>query len=386
MRLFHLADLHIGKQLHHYNLKENQRAVLAQITEKAREYGPDVILICGDIFDRAVPSGEAYEIFDEFLRNLAEIKPQIPILLIAGNHDNPKRLDYASSFLEQHQIYISAAAPSEPQEHLKKVVLKDEQGEVNFYLLPFLKPGYVRHLFEEGAVTDYESAVREILNREEIDWESRNVLLSHQFYTNQGQRPETCDSEQSVITVGGLDNVDASVVERFDYAALGHIHGAQMVKSPHIRYAGTPLKYSVSEENHKKSITVVTLGAKGQEIQIEQTPLAPLQEVRRERGQLEEIIERANEKNRHDFVSVTLTDEKEPYRPKEQLEEVYDFILELRIDNTRTRNLLEMREEDSFEFHPMEAFRMFYQEMQGQDMSGEEEEIVAGILEQWEER
>jgi len=141
-----------------------------------------------------------------------------------------------------------------------------------------------------------------------------------------------------------------------------------------------------SEENHKKSITVVTLGAKGQEIQIEQTPLAPLQEVRRERGQLEEIIERANEKNRHDFVSVTLTDEKEPYRPKEQLEEVYDFILELRIDNTRTRNLLEMREEDSFEFHPMEAFRMFYQEMQGQDMSGEEEEIVAGILEQWEER
>ncbi|MCI9136514.1 MAG: exonuclease SbcCD subunit D [Lachnospiraceae bacterium] len=384
MKIFHLADLHIGKQLHSYDLKENQRAVLRQIVEQAVEYRPDVIVICGDIFDRAVPSGEAYAVFDEFLRNLAEI--EIPVLLIAGNHDNAKRLGYASSFLERHQIYISVTVPKTPQEHLKKIVLRDEQGEVNFYLLPFLKPGYVRHLFEEGVITDYESAVRQILDREEIDWKSRNVLLSHQFYTNQGQRPETCDSEQPVLTVGGLDNVDVSVVERFDYAALGHIHGAQMVKFPHIRYSGTPLKYSVSEEHHKKSITVATLGAKGEEIQIEQIPLVPLQEVRRERGTLEEIIGKAREETCHDFISVTLTDEKEPYRPKEQLEEVYDSILELRIDNTRTRNLLEAREEGSFEFHPMEAFRMFYREMQGQDMCGEEEKIVAEILEQWEER
>lgn len=382
MKIFHLSDLHIGKQLHSYNLKENQQAILSQIVERAKENQPDVILICGDIFDRTVPSGEAYTIFDTFLQELSEITPQIPILIIAGNHDNAQRLNYASSFLEKHQIYVSVMPPRQPEEHLKKIVLQDTYGEVNFYLLPFLKPGYVRNLFEEGVVTDYQSAVKEILSREKIDYSKRNVLLSHQFYTNQGQKPQICDSEQSVITVGGLDNIDVSVVENFDYVALGHIHGAQMVKYPYIRYCGTPLKYSVSEEYHKKSITMVTLEEKKEEIKIDMIPLQPIQEVRRERGLLKEIIGHATKENCHDFISITLTDEKEPYRPKEQLEEVYDFILELKIDNTRTRSLMEGKEEAGFTMNPMEAFRTFYEEMQGQTMGEEEEVLMKEILEQ----
>lgn len=385
MKLFHLSDLHIGKQLHYYNLKENQQAVLSQIAEQAVKYRPDVILICGDIFDRSMPSGEAYTVFDRFLQELSAISPMIPVLVIAGNHDNAKRLSYASSFLEKHQIYVSASAPTKSEEHLKKVVLKDAYGAVNFYLLPFLKPGYVRPLFEEGEVTDYESAVREILKRENIDYGERNVLLSHQFYTNGGQSPQLCDSEQSVITVGGLDNVDVSVIEQFDYAALGHIHGAQMVKFPHIRYCGTPLKYSVSEEHHRKSITMVTLGEKGTEPVIETIPLTPIQEVRRERGLLSEVLARANKENCHDFISVTLTDEKESYHPKEQLEEVYDHILELRIDNTRTRSLVGEQKEEGFSMEPMEVFRSFYQEMQGQPMTGEEEALIGELLERGEE-
>lgn len=383
MKIFHLSDLHIGKQLYNYNLKENQQAILSQIVTLAKEHRPDAILICGDIFDRSVPSGEAYTIFDLFLQELSELAPQIPVLVIAGNHDNPQRLSYASSFLEKHQIYLSVSAPATPEEHLKKVVLKDGYGEVNFYLLPFLKPGYVRHLFDEGTVTSYETAVRELLGREQIDFSQRNVLLSHQFYTNQGQKPQCCDSEQAILTVGGLDNVDVSVVEQFDYVALGHIHGAQMVKSPHIRYCGTPLKYSVSEEFHKKAVTMAELGAKGQEVKVTSIPLTPIQEVRRERGLLQEVIGRATKENCHDFISVTLTDEKEPYHPKEQLEEVYDAILELRVDNTRTRNMLESEEEGSILLHPMEAFRAFYQEMQNQPMSSEEEGIIGAILEQW---
>lgn len=382
MKFFHLSDLHIGKQLHYYNLAENQQAVLAQIVGLAKEHRPDAILICGDIFDRSVPSGEAYTVFDGFLQELARLEPQIPVLIIAGNHDNAKRLSYASSFLEKHQIYVSVMAPAQPDEYLKKVVLQDGHGEVSFYLLPFLKPGYVRHLFEEGVVTDYESAVQGILGRERVDYTKRNVLLSHQFYTSQGQKPQTCDSEQSVITAGGLDNVDASVVEQFDYVALGHIHGAQQVKSPHIRYSGTPLKYSVSEEFHKKAVTMVELGAKGQGVEITSLPLKPIQEVRRERGLLQEIIAKATKENCHDFISVTLTDEKEPYRPKEQLEEVYSSILELRVDNARTRSILKPQEEGAALLHPMEAFRMFYQEMQSQPMGEEEERIVAEILEQ----
>lgn len=380
MKFFHLSDLHIGKQLHSYNLKENQQAILHQIVQKAKEYRPDAVLICGDIFDKSVPSGEAYTIFDVFLKELSDITPQIPILMIAGNHDSAQRLSYASSFLEKHGIYVAVMAPQTPEEYLKKVVLTDSWGDVNFYLLPFLKPGYVRHLFQEGVVTDYESAVCEILNREKVDYKGRNVLLSHQFYTNGGQAPALCDSEQSVITVGGLDNVDASVVEEFDYVALGHIHGAQTVKAPHIRYCGTPLKYSVSEELHQKSITMVTMGEKGEPLQIDTIPLSPLQEVRRERGLLKDIIGRATKENCHDFISVTLTDEKEPYKPREQLAEVYDYVLELRVDNERTRTLLEDLGETDAVLEPMEAFRAFYQEMRHQPLSEEEELLIAEIM------
>lgn len=380
MKIFHLSDLHIGKQLHYYNLKRNQQAVLHQIVERAKEHQPDVILICGDIFDKSVPSGEAYTLFDRFLQELTEITPQIPVLIIAGNHDSAQRLNYASSFLEKHQIHISALPPQQPEEYLKKIEQKDEWGTVNFYLLPFLKPGYVRNLFPEGAVTGYESAVQQILEREQIDYGTRNVLLSHQFYTNGGEQPRLCDSEQTVLSVGGLDNIDVSVIEKFDYAALGHIHGPQMVKYPRIRYCGTPLKYSVSEEHHKKSITMVTLKQKGVEPEIETIPLVPVQEVRRERGLLSEIIGRATEENSHDFISVTMTDEKEPYHPKEQLEEVYDFILELRTENSRTRKLLEESGELEVHFQPMEIFREFYQEMNGTVLSEKEQEVIAQII------
>lgn len=380
MRFFHISDLHIGKQLHYYNLGEDQRAILHQIVQRAVEYRPAAILICGDIFDKSVPSGEAYTIFDEFLNELADIEPRIPVLIIGGNHDNPQRLAYAGTFLERNHIYLSALPPRSEEEHLRKVTLSDEYGRVNFYLLPFLKPGYVRHLFEEGMVTDYHSAVAAVLKREELDREDRNVLLSHQFYINGSNQPETCDSEQNALQVGGLDSVDVSLVEHFDYVALGHIHGPQKVKAPHIRYCGTPLKYSVSEEHHEKSITMVTLGEKGTEPLIETIPLIPIKDVRRERGLLAEILLRATEANCHDYISVTITDEKEPYHPKEQLEEKYDSLLELRVDNQRTRAMQELPETEGGPMSPMEVFAGFYQELRGQTMSAEEEAWMKQVL------
>ncbi len=383
MRFFHLSDLHIGKQLYYYSLKENQQDMLRQIVERAREYRPDAILICGDIFDKSVPSGEAYTIFDEFLNRLAELDPVIPVLMIAGNHDNPQRLSYAKSFLEKHKIYLSVLPPQSEEEHIRKVELTDEWGKVNFYLLPFLKPGYVRHLFGEGEVTDYNSAVRKLLAREQLDKEQlktnilegaaeRHVLLSHQLYINGIEQPQLSDSEQRIVTVGGLDSVEASLVEHFDYVALGHIHGPQKVKSPHIRYCGTPFKYSVSEEHQEKSITLVTLGPGGLEPKIETIPFSFSQDVRREQGMLADILSRATEENCHDYISVTITDEKEPYHAKEQLEEVYDHILELRVDNGRTRAMTVLPGEEDFAQDPGEVFAAFYQEMQGQPMNQEE--------------
>lgn len=380
MKIFHIADLHIGKQLNYYNLKENQEDILNQIVERMEEYRPDVLLIAGDIFDKAMPSGEAYGLFDAFLNRAASIRPAIPICMIAGNHDSPERLNYASSFMEKHQIYISVMPPQKEGEYLKKLVLTDEFGPVNIYLLPFTKPGYVRPLFPDEDMADYETAVRAVLAREKVDTTQRNILVSHQFYQSSGWETATCDSEQVLLSVGGLDRIDISVLKDFDYVALGHLHGPQKIKEEYIRYAGSPLKYSVSEERHHKSITMITLGQKGEPLDICQIPLKARQDVRSERGTLKEILERAAGESRHDFVSVTLTDENEPYRMKEMLREVYDYLLEIRVDNVRTRKRMELTAEKQENLTPLEAFRAFYEEVGKMPLTEAEEILIENTL------
>ncbi|SEU06413.1 Exodeoxyribonuclease I subunit D [Lacrimispora sphenoides] len=382
MKIFHLSDLHIGKQLNGYSLKENQEAVLNQIVDYAATQHPDVVLICGDIYDKTAPSGEAYTMFGNFLEALSGIKPEITVLIIAGNHDSPERLSYASAFLERHRIHLSVFPPRSQGEYLKKVVLRDENGPVNFYLLPFLKPGYVRPLFPDNQPEGYESAIRAVLERETIDAGERNILLSHQFYASGNKDPETCESEQAVIMAGGLDRVDASVLSDFDYTALGHLHGSQKVGKASIRYCGTPYKYSVSEENHKKSVTVVNIGKKGDEPELEFLPLNGIQDVRRERGSLSEILKRTTEENRHDYVSVTLTDEEEPYRVRECLEEVFDHLLELRVDNERTRQKRLEEGETVPVLKPLEAFRQFFKAVRGEAMTMEEEQAMERIVQE----
>ena len=354
MKFFHLSDLHIGKQLHHYNLREDQEHILAEVLSYAESIHPDAIVIAGDIYDKSVPSAEAVSLFDEFLTALAKIEPVIPVLIISGNHDSAQRLDYASRLLGSHQIYIAGQAPEEEADRLKKITLTDEFGEVDFWLLPFLKPGYVRN------------------------FSRRNVLVSHQFYTGKGETPVTCDSE--VLSVGGIDNVDISVVQEFDYVALGHLHGAQRVGQEKIRYCGTLLKYSVSEANQKKTLHVVELKEKGSEPEIQKLPLHPLRDVRKLRGTLEEILEAEDGTGSEDYVSVTLTDEVDPYKPKEQLERKFHHILEVRMDNERTRQKLEFSEEQIRIGTPFETFCDFYKEMQGQEMSEQEQKILREIL------
>ncbi len=269
MKFFHLSDLHIGKQLNHYNLKEDQIYILNQVVDKANELRPDAIVIAGDVYDKSVPSAEAVTVFDDFLTKISEIKPSIPVFIISGNHDSAERLDFASSILGRHNVFISGLPPRNKDEYLKKITLNDEYGEVNFYLLPFLKPGYIRHIFEDGEIISYDDAVRKIIERENIDYTKRNVLVAHQFFTFKNIKPETCDSEITLISVGGLDNVDVSAVKNFDYVALGHIHGPQKIGYDHIRYGGTLLKYSVSERNHNKSLTVVNIRDKGKKAEME---------------------------------------------------------------------------------------------------------------------
>ena len=380
MRFFHLSDLHIGKQLHHYNLREDQEHILSEILSYAEGLRPDAVVIAGDIYDKTVPSGEAVGIFDDFLTRMSKIRPEIPLLIIAGNHDSAQRLDYASRLLGSHRIHIAGRAPETEEEHLKKITLADEHGNVNFYLMPFLKPGYVRGLNGGGLPENYTEAVRIVLEREGIDPRERNVIVSHQFYTGKDDatgetlRPETCDSEQ--VSVGGIDNVDISVLRDFDYAALGHLHGAQKVGRETVRYCGTLLKYSVSEADQEKALHLVELGEKGAPVKVEKLPLHPLRDVRRVRGNLDDILKEADPRHRDDYVSVVLTDETDPYKPKEQLQKVYGHILEVRMDNTRTRKKLEFDDDEIRLGDPAQVFADFYREMQGRDLTDEERGIV----------
>ena len=419
VKLFHLSDLHIGKRLNGYSLGESQRDALGQVLGYAEAEKPDVVMICGDIYDKSLPSGEAYTMFDWFLTELSDRCPEADILIISGNHDSPERLAYGASFLERHRIHIATRVPTEPEKYLMQVTRSDEWGKVHFYLVPFFRPGQVRNLCSDpvgkedvngafldnlseeveqtsesgGAGKRYTEAFRALLNRETIREDERNVILAHQFFVWNGQKPETCDSETAVLTSGGLDAIDAAVLKTFDYAALGHIHGAQKVGEERFRYCGTPYKYSVSEEHHQKGITVVEMGEKGSGLQIRRLPLVCHPEVRRLRGTLEELkfqslkMGKENEgKGRvADYVSVTLTDEREAYDFRERLEALFSHILEIRIDNARTRRRLEEEPEASETLTLFQAFRVFYEAVRHAPLTQEQEAILTRMVEETEE-
>lgn len=379
MKFFHLSDLHIGKRLHNYSLIEDQQAVLDQIIGYARQLKPDAVLIAGDVYDKPQPSAEAVECFDHFLSGLTQTVPAV--MIISGNHDSAERLDFASSILAQQQVYISGKAPQAEDEMLKRVEMTDEYGTVDFYLMPFIRPSFVRHLFPENPPAGYNEAAAALLGRERIDYAgSRNVLLSHQFYVSGTNTPQTSESE--TISVGGIDQVDTAAISGFDYVALGHLHRAQQIGGPQIRYCGTPLKYSVSEAPDEKQLYVVELGAKGAAVKTEVYPLTAPHDVRRMSGTLEQLLNGADAAAREDYVSLTLTDEGELYHPREQLEQVYRRILEIRIDNSRTRSKLAGMDEAVVLPDPLTDFRAFFTEMQGRGMSGDEEKELQKIFEQ----
>lgn len=381
MKFFHLSDLHIGKTLHHYNLREDQENILNQVIQKAEELNPDAILIAGDVYDKSMPSAEAVNIFDDFLTRLTLIRPAIPIIIISGNHDSGERLDFASGILKHHQVYLSGKVPESSEESLRKVTLEDEHGKVHFWLLPFVKPAYVKHLWEEGESKSYHDTVQELINREHIDFANeRNVLLSHQFYINGKESPLTSDSE--TISVGGIDQVDVRAVKDFDYVALGHLHRPQKVGEEKIRYCGTLLKYSVSEADHKKSLTVVELPEKDAAPIITAVPLKPLRDVRRKSGTLEEVLANAVTEDLEDYVGITLTDERELFMPKEQLQGKYGRILEVRLENRKTREGLTDPAREAILLEPFAVFRDFYEKMRGRELSDQEAALMEEIFDQ----
>ena len=334
MRIFHLSDLHIGLKLINRDLREDQEYIFRQIARLAGERKPDAVVIAGDIYDKAVPSAEAVEVFDGFINELTAAVPEAVIMMISGNHDSAQRVNVFRSVLSRQKIHMIGVPPETEDEHIQKVTLTDEHGEVDFYLLPFVKPSMVKMIVgtqENGNNLSYDESLHRLIEREHIDTDRRNVLVSHQFYLPSGKEAsdvERMDSE--IVTVGNIDEVNADVLEGFDYAALGHIHKPMKVGSEFYRYCGTPLACSVSEAGQKKGVIEVELGEKG-DVRTGVLPLVPLREVKMVKGTLEEVLQQACS----DYVTVVLTDlvDLNVMDMQDRIRNAFPYLLEIRREN-----------------------------------------------------
>ena len=377
----HLADLHLGKRVNGFSMMEDQEYLLNRILEIMEEEQPDGLLIAVDVYDKTIPPAEAVRLMDDFLTAVAA--KHVPVFLISGNHDSAERVAFGHQLMQGSGIWISPVYDGTIRHH----TLEDRWGEVNIYLIPFLRPSVVRSFFPDVEIEDYTEALRTIIENLQVDTSRRNVVLAHQFVTAAGALPETCDSEQ--LSVGGLDRVDGSVFSPFDYTALGHLHGPQRVGSETIRYAGSPLKYSFSELHQKKSVTVAELRAKG-ETEIRQIPLQPRREMIELRGTFEEILEEARKKGelQTDYYHMILTDETDVVDALSRLREYYPNIMLLDYDNRRTRSQKEVEQLDRVEERtPGELFAALYEQQNGQEMDSDRKEYLDGLIREiWEEQ
>jgi len=401
MKLFHLSDLHLGKRVNEFSMLPDQAYILEQILQLAAAEQPTAVLIAGDIYDKTVPPAEAVQLFDDFLCRLVALG--IQAFIISGNHDSAERIAFGGRLMKQSGVHVSPVYDGTAS----PITLTDEHGPVDFYLLPFIKPAHVRRYYPEAEIASYTDALRVAIEAMNIDPTHRNVLITHQFVTGASRS----DSEE--ISVGGTDNVDASVFTPFDYVALGHIHGPQTVtvaaaadanaKAAALgRYCGTPLKYSFSEAGHVKSITVVELAEKDSlpassvddvhqqltlytesPVSIRTLPLIPLHDLREIRGTYMELTDKRNYEGTavDDYLHITLTDEEDIPDAISKLRVIYPNLMKLDYDNTRTRSVGHVEAEARVQtLSPLELFAQFYETQNGQPLSEEQQAIAEDLI------
>ena len=373
MKLLHLGDLHLGRSLGEFDLIRDQEYILNQVLDIIRNREIDAVLIAGDVYDKAIPSEGAVNLLDEFIKKLSDAKVQTYI--ISGNHDSDDRLNFGSSLFEDKGIYISSRFDGK----MRKYVTSDEMGEVNIYLLPFVKASQVKHFYPDEKIETYEDAVRVIIDNSGVDYSSRNVLVAHQFVAG-NEDPQVAGSEAvGVQNVGLVEKIGYSVMEQFDYAALGHIHSPQRIGADHIRYSGSPLKYSLSEVNNDKSVPVITLGKKGS-AHIELVPLKPMRDLRHIRGTRKQLLDRANVTDTEDFIYVTLTEEDIVNDAIGIFRATYPNTIKLDYDNSHTR---EMEQVDLGTAAPDRKFSElisdFYSQVFGCDITDSEKQVMMEV-------
>lgn len=376
MKIMHLSDLHIGKKVNEYSMLQDQIYILKEILRIIDNEKVETVIIAGDVYDRSLPPNEALELFDEFLYQLSS--RNVNVFVISGNHDSPERISYGGRMMTENKIFLSPVYDG----NVKPITLKDDYGEVNFYLLPFVRPADIRRYFPDENIENYTDAVKVAIDNMNVDFNERNILVTHQFVTG----AELSESED--IIVGGTDNVSGEVFDGFDYVALGHIHREQTVGKDNIRYCGTPLKYSFSEAKHIKSVTILDFNDKGN-IEYSKISLTPFRDMREIRGTYYELTLKSSYEstNTEDYLHITLTDEEDIPDAIGKLRPIYPNIMKLDYDNLRTRGSGTVDAIENIESKsPFELFADLFKQQNNQDMSEEQEEIMRNLIDKiWEE-
>lgn len=379
MKIIHTGDWHIGKIVNEFSMLEEQKHVLGQLISIIEKERPDALVVAGDIFDRSIPPVEAVELVDEvFSRVLLELK--VPILAIAGNHDSAERLSFASRILTNHGLYIAGIFDGK----IHTVTLSDGFGEVDFYMLPYTDPRNVRHIYEDNSISTHDAAMKKMIDSIErnITPGRRKVMVTHGYITHMGLQAECLSESERPLSIGGTDYVSSDYFKMFDYTALGHLHAPQKAGYENIRYSGSLLKYSFSEVNQKKGITVVEIGQNG-EASAKHMDLIPGRDMRIIKGPLEELVKPAIYKNTNaeDYVYAVLTDKGELIDPISKLRAVYPNIMGLSRENGSYREDSRTSATDGYKAKSkLELFREFYCGIQGEDLSSEAEEIMSRII------
>ena len=381
MKLLHVGDLHLGKSLGDFDLTKDQQYLLDQLLELVDEQAVDAVLIAGDVYDRAIPSEAATRMLDYFLSSLA--KRNVCVFMISGNHDSDERLNYGSNLFETNHIFISTKFNGS----LYKQTLKKENEEVDIYLLPFVKASQVRHYLPDAKIESYDDAVRAILDKADIDTSRCNVLVAHQFVVGKSEDPELSGSESlGTQSVGLVEKIGYDCFDQFDYVALGHIHSPQQVGRKEVRYAGSPLKYSLSEVNNAKSATLITVSGEGK-VEVELLPVKPMRDMRHIKGKIKDLLDKSNITSPEDFIYVTLTDEEIISDAMGIFQQFYPNTVKIDYDNSHTReieqvDISKIAENRSF----AELISDFYKQIYGCEISEEEMDIMrtvareAGVL------
>ena len=376
MKIMHLSDLHIGKKVNEYSMLQDQIYILKEILQIIDDEKVETVIIAGDVYDRSLPPNEALELFDEFLYQLSG--RNVNVFVISGNHDSPERISYGGRMMTENKIFLSPVYDG----NVKPITLNDDYGEVNFYLLPFVRPADIRRYFPDENIENYTDAVKVAIDNMNVDFNERNILVTHQFVTG----AELSESED--IIVGGTDNVSGEIFDGFDYVALGHIHREQTVGKDNIRYCGTPLKYSFSEAKHIKSVTILDFNDKGN-IEYSKIPLTPFRDMREIRGTYYELTLKSSYEstNTEDYLHITLTDEEDIPDAIGKLRSIYPNIMKLDYDNLRTRGSGTVDAIENIESKsPFELFADLFKQQNNQDMSEEQEEIMRNLIDKiWEE-